>query len=66
MITKVKKSFTEDRDLFYYADSEIECIALLFIAIIYCIWWTISRSFLFVTCPIWIIPYSIYKKRKRV
>ena len=64
MITKVKKFFTEDKELSYYADSEIEYIALLFIIIIYSIWWIISRLFLFITCPIWIIPYGVYKKRK--
>ena len=52
------------KELYDYADTEIECIALYFIATVYSIWWFVSRLFLLVTCPLWIVPYCIYKDRK--
>ena len=51
-------------ELSSFADTGIELIALYFIYAIYAICWFISRIFLFVTAPIWIIPYCIYKSRK--
>lgn len=64
MIAKVKDYFKTSRVLSSYADSEIECIALFFIAICYALYWIVSRFFLLVTCPIWIIPYAIFKNKR--
>lgn len=66
MIRKIKKYWNNNagRDLYSYADTGIECIALYFLFLCFLIWWCISRIILFVTCPIWIIPYSIYKSRR--
>ena len=66
MTRKIKEYWnnTGGRDLYSYADTSIECVALYFIFVCYCIWWFISRLFLSISCPIWIIPYCIYKSRK--
>lgn len=62
----VKKYFNDDRgrSLASYAETEIECIALMFYALIYTCVWFISHVFLLITCPLWIIPYSIYKSKE--
>lgn len=65
MLNKVMEWWcTGYRELYAYADTSIECVALYFIAFVFIIFWIVSRVFLFVTCPLWIIPYSIYKSRK--
>lgn len=65
MLNKVIKWWSDGyRELYTYADTGIECVALHFIAVWFVIFWFISRIFLSVTCPLWIIPYSIYRSRK--
>lgn len=67
MISTIKKYLnnTSGRDLYSYADTSIECVALYFIFVCYLIWWCISRMFLFITCPIWVVPYCIFKSRRK-
>lgn len=62
----VKKYFNNDagRGLASYAENDIEYIALMFIALIYACVWFVSHLFLLVTCPLWVIPYSIYKSKE--
>lgn len=65
MLNKVIKWWSNGcSELYDYADTSIECVALCFIAAWFIIFWFISRIFLIVTCPLWIIPYSIYRSRK--
>ena len=64
MIKKAKHYLNHGNDMEYYVDSEIEKIALSFVVLLYVICWMVSKVFLFATCPIWIIPYCIYKSRK--
>lgn len=80
MIKKIIDYFNHDRDLSSYADTKIEYIALSFLAVFYFIGWLIFKLFdflialclqipwvlLYITCPIWIIPYMLYKKIKGV
>ena len=42
----------------------VEGIAFIFICLIYTLLTIVVGGFLLITCPIWIIPYLIYKKRK--
>lgn len=67
MLRKVIEYWENDagRDLYSYADTGIECIALYFIFVCFIFWKCISFIFLFITCPLWIIPYCIYKSRRR-
>jgi hypothetical protein len=61
MLNKVMKWWSNGcSELCDYADTVIE----YFITVWFVIFWFISRIFLIVTCPLWIIPYSIYKSRK--
>lgn len=65
MLNKIRKWWNDGyRDLYSYADTGIECVALHFIAMWYLIYKCIVSIFLFITAPIWIIPYCIYKSRK--
>lgn len=65
MLNKIREWWNNGyRDLYSYADTGIECVALHFIAMWYLFYIVISWIFLFTTAPIWIIPYCIYKSRK--
>ncbi len=64
MIQKVKEYCENRIALSYYADSSVEYIALLFLVIIYFLIGSITAVLLFLTCPLWIIPYCIYKSKR--
>ena len=65
MIAKFKDYLEHDyRGLDSYADSYVELIALSFIWVVWLLFSVVIVVALFVTCPLWIIPYSIYKSRK--
>lgn len=69
MFKKVHQYMWNERyTMSYYLDNEkdiIERVAFIFLCIIYCICFLIVFLALFASCPIWIIPYLIYKKRKK-
>lgn len=64
MIKKAKHYFNHSYDIEYYADTFVETIAFMFVLVLYALFWCVASVFLFVTCPLWIIPYCIYKSRK--
>lgn len=65
MIKKFKDYLEHDyRGLDSYADSFVELIALSFMFVVWFLSVAIIVVALFVTCPLWIIPYSIYKSSK--
>lgn len=66
MVAKFKKYLEQDyRGLDSYADNFVELIALSFIWTVWLLFTVVIAVALFVTCPLWIIPYSIYKSRKQ-
>ncbi len=68
MIHKLRRYFENGcyRSLDTYADTIIESIVLNFLLMCWKLLYGIGLILLFVTCPLWIIPYCIYKSRKKV
>lgn len=48
MIEKIKAWGQGDADLYTYADTTIECVALHFLVIMYGVWWCISKYVAFI------------------
>ena len=66
MIKDVKHYFKSGNPVSYYVDGRIEEVAFIFLATVYAIFCMIIWLVLFVTGPLWIIPYLIFKQRKQV
>ena len=52
----------------YYLDDEtdvIERVAFIFLSVVYSLGVFVIFMLLFITCPVWIIPYRIFKNKKR-
>lgn len=49
--------YTRDKGLLY-------TVAFFFIFVCYMVCWSLLCIFLFVTCPIWLGPYLIFRKLK--
>lgn len=67
MIKKVKEYLTKDfTSISDYTDTTFEWVVMLVLIFWYVAFWMLFAILLGITCPIWIVPYLIYKKVKSV
>lgn len=65
MLKKVKEYMNDCKPITAYTSSDVETIALVFIAIFYALALMLKYALLTITCPLWLAPYCIYKARKQ-
>lgn len=68
LFKKVREYLTDDyTDMDYYTKGESIIFKVAFVFLIICqvISWMILYALIFLTAPIWVVPYALFKKEKR-